>query len=86
MTIRLGSSNLLRQQNLNTAFKMRLIPYVTMVTKLNLQFIFSCTLLFFTNKRSSFFSILRNLDGNLFKNTYSLLKTILFFCKEYGSS
>ena len=66
----LGLSHL-REHKFKYSFQDSINPYVTVVTKLNLQFIFSSTI----------FSTLRNLYSKLFDNIDSLLTNILLFGK-----
>ena len=77
--LRLGLSHL-REYKFKL-FKIRLILQVTVVVKLNLQFIFSLYCPLFTNERSTLFSTSHNLDSKLF-DRYSLLTKILLFSKE----
>ena len=67
--------------NLNAVFRIQLILYETVVTTLNLQFIFSSTVLC-SNERSTLFSTLHNIDSKLFDNTDSLLTNIFLLGKK----
>ena len=70
--------------NLNTVLKIRLILYVAVVTKLNLQLIFSFTVLYSQMKEPLCLVLLRNLDSELFDNTDSLLTNILLFIHPWN--
>ena len=73
---RLRLDSHLREQKFKHSFQDSINP-LTVVTKLNVQFISCCPL--FTNQKSTLYSTLRSLDSKLFDSTDSLLTNILLF-------
>ena len=68
--------------NLYTVSKIRLIFYVTMVSKFSSSVFFLLNCPLFTNERSNLFSTLRNLWSKLFENSDSLLTNFQLFGTE----
>ena len=79
--LRLGYSHLL-ERKLKHSFQDSINPLCNCgyEVEFTVHFFLHCPL--FTNKRSTLFSSLRNLDSKLFDNTDSLLTNILLFGKE----